>query len=346
MRLLIIVVCAVGMMALLPDPAIDIAVERKSKLSEYNFFKGKLSDLQPVEGLVEYNVNTPLFSNYAEKLRFIKLPENGLIDFNDSSTFNLPQGTILIKNFYYPVDFRKPNGPRHIIETRLLVHQPSGWEAWPYIWNEEQSDADYDPAGEIRTVAYIDGNGKKKSVPYAIPNRNQCKGCHVSGEKMLPIGITARQLNGKISVEGKSIDQLQSWQDRGMFSVHILPKTIVTLPVWTDRTQPIDQRARAYLDANCAHCHSRKGPASTSGLFLDYFETDPVHLGVNKTPVAAGRGSGNLTFDIVPGKPEQSILLYRMKTNDPAVAMPELGREQVHEEGVQLIEEWIRKGKF
>jgi hypothetical protein len=62
--------------------------------------------------------------------------------------------------------------------------------------------------------------------------------------------------------------------------------------------------------------------------------------------VAAGRGSGSLRYDIVPGHPNQSILLYRMKTNDPAIAMPEIGREQIHEEGVALIEEWIRKNSF
>jgi hypothetical protein len=117
--------------------------------------------------------------------------------------------------------------------------------------------------------------------------------------------------------------------------------------VWDDaRTGDLNARARAYLEANCAHCHSRSGPASTSGLFLDIAEKDPAHLGVNKAPVAAGRGAGNLQFDIKPGDPEHSIMSFRMKTNDPAIAMPEIGREQVHKEGVALIEEWIRKNTF
>ena len=117
--------------------------------------------------------------------------------------------------------------------------------------------------------------------------------------------------------------------------------------VWDDPASgTLNDRARAYLDANCAHCHSRQGPANTSGLFLDIFETDPAHIGVNKTPVAAGRGAGDLRFDIVPGEPNQSILVFRMRTNDPSIAMPEIGREQVHEEGLALIEEWIRKNTF
>ena len=229
-------------------------------------------------------MNTPLFSNYAEKLRFIKLPQNAAIGFKDSTVFDLPQGTILIKNFYYPVDFRKPDGPRRIIETRLLVHQPSGWEAWPYIWNDAQTEAEYDPAGDTKNVSYVDVKGKKKMVSYAIPNKNQCKGCHVSKDKLLPIGLTARQLNGSILVDKTALNQLQFWQDKKMFKETKLPDVIPTMPIWTDKTQPLELRARAYLDANCGHCHSRSGPASTSALFLDYFEKDPLHLGVRSTP--------------------------------------------------------------
>src|SRR5690349_8374130 len=97
-------------------------VDRKEKLSDYGFFKGKLSDLSPVESVIGYTVNTPLFSNYAEKLRFIKLPQGEQGVYNDSIPFDLPKGAILIKNFYFPNDFRKPDRGRRIIETRLLVN--------------------------------------------------------------------------------------------------------------------------------------------------------------------------------------------------------------------------------
>jgi hypothetical protein len=58
--------------------------------------------------------------------------------------------------------------------------------------------------------------------------------------------------------------------------------------------------------------------------------------------VAAGRGSGGFRYDVFPGHPEESILLHRMKSLDPGVMMPEMGRKLVHDEGVALIEEWIR----
>jgi len=323
-------------------------VERKDKLSEYGFFEGDLKKLTPVAGVIPYTINTALFSNYAEKLRFIKVPAGAAGVYNDSIAFALPVGTVLIKNFYYPFDFRKPDKGRVILETRLLVHLEQGWEAWPYIWNDEQTEAFYDPAGETKTISYIDAAGKKITSPYAIPNKNQCKGCHIRGQEMLPIGPNARQLNRSVQYNGAEKYQLDYWVDAGILDrVPADHATIPKLAVWDDPSSgSLNSRARAYLDANCGHCHSRVGPASTSGLFLDIHEKESNHLGVNKAPVAAGRGAGNLQFDIVPGEPHQSILTFRMKTVDPAIAMPEIGREQIHKEGVALIEEWIKKNTF
>ena len=113
------------------------------------------------------------------------------------------------------------------------------------------------------------------------------------------------------------------------------------LPVWNDPEAPLEDRARAYLDANCAHCHAPGLPADTSALYLNWEETRPAHLGIRKTPVAAGRGSGGMVWAIAPGAPDQSFLLYRLASDDPGIMMPELGRGLVHEEGVALIREWI-----
>jgi uncharacterized repeat protein (TIGR03806 family) len=318
---------------------------RKDKLSEYNFFKGRLADLEPSEGVVPYSVNTPLFSNYAEKTRFISVPAGSKAIYNDSSAFDLPKGTVLIKNFFYPDDFRKPEKGKRILETRLLVHEEDGWQAYPYIWNDEQTEAYYDPAGETKEITYVSSSGKKAKSTYVIPNKNQCKGCHARGDKLLPIGTNARQLNKTIVHQSATVNQLSFWYAQGI--IDRLPQLIPRLAVWNDpSTGSLNERARAYLDANCGHCHTAAGPANTSGLYLDIFQKDEGRIGVNKTPVAAGRGAGNLQFDIVPGDPQHSILIYRMSTNDPAIAMPEIGREQIHEEGVALIQEWIRKNAF
>jgi len=103
------------------------------------------------------------------------------------------------------------------------------------------------------------------------------------------------------------------------------------------------ERARAYLDVNCGHCHRPEGPAKNSGLNLRYNNEDLFSLGVDKGPVAAGKGSGGLMFDIVPGQPDASILVFRMNSTDPAIMMPELGRKTIHKEGIELIRKWIEE---
>lgn len=316
---------------------------QKHTLSEYGFFEGPLSALDPAPGVVPYDLNTPLFSNYAEKLRFVKLPAGTQARYKDSSVFEFPVGTILIKNFFYYNDFRRPEKGRKIMETRLLVHEASGWNALPYIWNEEQTEAYYDPAGENIAVKYTNTAGRKVQTSYLVPNKNQCKGCHLSNQTLLPIGPVARQLNREYPYPTGTENQLKHWQGLGILTNLPERELIPRTPVWDQpSTGTTEERARAYLDVNCGHCHSDSGPASTSGLFLDVFERDRTRLGINKSPVAAGRGAGNLSYDIVPGQPRNSILVFRMKTNDPAIAMPEIGREQIHEEGVDLIEAWIR----
>ena len=104
----------------------------------------------------------------------------------------------------------------------------------------------------------------------------------------------------------------------------------------------LNDRARAWLDINCAHCHQKGGPAETSGLFLNLEEKNATALGIFKPPVAAGRGSGNRKYNIVPGHPEESILQFRITSTDPGIMMPELNRRLVHQEGIQLIQDWIK----
>ena len=99
----------------------------------------------------------------------------------------------------------------------------------------------------------------------------------------------------------------------------------------------LDQRARAWLNISCAHCHQRGGPAETSVLFFNLEDKDLAKLGQLKPPVSAGRGSGNRKYNIVPGRPEGSILEYRIASTDPGVMMPELNCKLVHHKGVRLI---------
>jgi len=305
----------------------------KENLSDYGFFKGTLKDQIPTDGVVLYTLNSPLFSDYASKLRFVRLPEGKSVSYNPDSVLQFPVGTAIVKTFYYPFDERNPEKGRRLMETRVLLHEAKGWVALPYIWNKEQTDAVLEVAGGSDQVSWIDAAGKKQSFEYQVPNMNQCKGCHERSGEMTPIGPSVRQLN-----DGH---QLQNWSTTGLLKG--LPKDhIPALVNYSDASASLDDRVKAYLDINCAHCHNATGPARSSGLYLDWNSKDRTAYGFFKPPVAAGRGSGNLSYDIVPGKPEQSILHYRMASRDPGVMMPELGRQLTHHEGVELVRSWIQ----
>lgn len=322
----------------------DQKLKYPMKLSEYGFFVGNPANQKAGEGIMPYTLNTPLFTDYAHKLRFVKLPEGAQVAYNDSSVFDFPVGTTIIKTFYYPHDFRKPEGEKTLLETRLLIHEEKGWKALAYHWNEDQSDAILEVAGGRKEMKWRDKDGKKQKVDYVMPNVNECKGCHNYDGNVRPIGPSARQLNGDFHYSSGIKNQLQQWQEHNMISGMPSPDHAPRIAVWNDpESGSLDERARAWLDINCAHCHNPHGPASTSGFFLDVHQTDPTTLGVNKPPVAAGRGSGGRQFDIVPGKPEASILWYRIASTDPGVMMPEIGRKMIHKEGVQLIHDWISK---
>ena len=321
----------------------NLATAPKETLSEYGFFNGDLAAQQPAAGVLPYALNTPLFSDYAEKLRFVKVPPGQSVAYNAEKVLDFPVGTVLIKTFYYPHEARNPEKGRRLMETRLLVHEASGWKALEYVWNDEQTDAFLEVAGDTKPVAWIDEKEKKQSVEYKIPNLNQCKGCHNQNEKLLPIGPSVRQLNGELAYGDSTENQLLRWQRLGVLASLPALEQLPKMPNWNDAaTGTTAERARAWLDINCAHCHSPEGPARTSGLFLHWQQTNATALGIMKAPVAAGRGSGGMLYDIVPGHPEKSILVYRIESLDPGEMMPELGRRMVHREGAQLVREWIQ----
>ncbi len=311
----------------------------KEKLSDYNFFKGKLADLTPQANVIPYNLNSPLFSDYAHKARFVKFPDGQSADYHNTEVLSFPKGTILIKNFYYPTDFNKPDGARRIIETRLLINEAKGWKALPYVWNDEQTEATLQLTGATKSVSWKDKTGAAKKLMYSVPNMNQCRSCHLYNDKIMPIGPTARQLNGTLTYDdGNSHNQLAHWAAEGFLKGMPTAGELPKLVSYNNSGALINERARAYLEINCGHCHRKEGPAKNSALELLSAVDNPAAWGVGKTPIAAGKGSGGLKYDILPGQPEQSIMAYRMNSTDPGIMMPELGRKMIHKEGVALVE--------
>jgi uncharacterized repeat protein (TIGR03806 family) len=303
-----------------PAPVSDSVISAggfPENLSDYRFFADPAAQ-KPAPGVTPYRLNTPLWSDGAEKLRFVYVPVGAKALADGENLLRLPVGSALIKTF-------KLEG--RLIETRVLLHRAEGWVALPYQWNAPQTDAKLVLAGariEAKTPA-------GEAISYAIPNKNQCKECHDKGGEVTPIGPKARNL---------SLAWLTGFAKAG--KLDRVPKVARRLPLWENRAEvPVADTARGYLDVNCAHCHNPQGAASNSGLYLGWEITEPVMLGIGKRPVAAGRGSGGLNFDVVPGQPEQSILYHRMASLEGGVSMPEVGRASLDRDGLAVVHRWI-----
>lgn len=327
------------------------------RLSAWGIVTARDGVLRLGNGVLPYDLNTPLFSDYAHKLRTVWMPP-GTMAASIDGEIALPAGTILSKTFFYPVEANDqirldeddsrdfaPNGfgldldHVRLIETRLLVQQADGWDALAYVWNPEETDAVLSIAGDIQSLPTAEG-----PLTYLVPTRDECANCHAwdhTSGAVRPIGIMARHLDKDYLhyVEGPA-PQLPRWRSAGYLDERPLAASRANAR-WTSEEDDLEHRARSYLDINCGHCHNPKGPADTSGLILNIAEMDARKLGVCKPPVAAGRGSGGLLYAIVPGAPGQSILIHRMQAREPDVMMPELGRTTVHEEGVDLLAAWI-----
>ena len=317
-------------------------IDAPKRLSEFDMFDLPLSDMSPKAGVELYTLNSSLFSDYAYKKRFIHLPEGTAMTYHGTEAFDFPEGSYIFKFFYYPHDFNKPDGDKTIMETRVLIKQNDEWIALPYVWNEDQTDAELSITGEDIPVAWVDESGEKQELVYETPNMNDCKSCHEYDKKLIPIGPTARHLNKLTHINGQDQNQLEYLRTIGWITGMPAIEDCPDIANWEDpESGTLDARARAYLDINCGYCHHPSGPAKNSALHLHAYVDKPAALGIGKTPIAAGRGSGGKKYDIEPGNADASIMVYRMASDEPGVMMPEIGRKLIHSEGVDLIAAWI-----
>jgi uncharacterized repeat protein (TIGR03806 family) len=319
------------------------------------------------ERVVPYTLNTALFTDDALKLRTVWLPEGAEpAQYHGREVFDFPDGTVITKTFYYPragrdlsrvsgdgVEMQHFSGDRldltkvRLVETRILVLRAGQWDAVSYVWNDDQTEANLARTGAFVDLTLISAAMGQERLDYLVPNVNQCANCHNTntpdGLGTRPIGPKARHLNGPYDSVDDPQSQLARWQALGLLTG--VPDDAPASPRWTggipDDPIVLNAAARAYLDINCAHCHSRTGQADTSGLYLEPWEPAGANLGICKPPIAAGRGTGNRHLGIVPGNAEASIFTYRMASTRADVMMPELGRATVDEDGLALVAAWI-----
>ena len=305
-------------------------------LSEYGFFEGNIRDLAPVYGVLPYDINSALFSDYAHKKRFVWMPADVKASYiNDYSPLDFPVGSVLIKNFYY--ENVQPSGSEKIIETRLMYRKTDGWDFAKYVWNDAQTEATFTDNGSFIDVEWIE-NGSTHEVNYRIPSRNECFTCHNKFGTPVPIGPKPQNLNKNYDYISGAQNQLSKWIEQGYLE-NELPAEIVSTVAWDDESLPLDLRVRSYIDINCAHCHSDESYCEYRPMRFAFHENnDDTNMGICVTPDTQIEPYTDI---IVPNDLSKSLLHFRISSIEEQYRMPLLGRTLKHQEGVRLIEEWI-----
>ena len=252
----------------------------------------------------------------------------------DFNSLEFPIGTIIIKNFMYYNDIRDKSLGRTIIETRLLVRKEMKWKPFSYKWNDEQTEAVRLIVGGTVTASTIAQDGNLKEISrYVIPRELDCRTCHNLNEEMTPIGPKPANLNRPMEND-LSENQIDYFVEEGILNG--VPTNVGQIPDYSDASLDPITRGKAYLDANCAYCHRQGGTANANGLFINWdYDEEGIHTGIFKIPT--NFNAPGFQYDIVPGSPDESILLYRMTQTEAPAVMPQLSRSINDDMGIEII---------
>ena len=335
----------------LADP--EAARRFPRKLSQTGLF-ASTKDHTMATGVVPYEVNSPLWSDGAYKHRYLAVPAGAKISYKTADAWGFPEGSVLVKTFELELKKGDPASRRRL-ETRLLHIEDKHWRGYTYIWNDDQTDAELleDPKGRDQAFMVRDAaapGGERKQV-WHFPGRAECTLCHTMPAGFV-LGPTTPQMNRLLTQpNGAKLNQIAELERRGLFdkpvlAAHNVPQgataydQLPRMPNPADTSASVEDRARAYLHANCSHCHRKWGGGNalfelTWGLPIDKTLTIDV-------PPQHGDHDLAAPSLIVPGHPERSMIPYRMKQLSPA-RMPRIASSELDEAGIALIEQWIKQ---
>ncbi|QRM90991.1 hypothetical protein FG167_09245 [Lacinutrix sp. WUR7] len=290
-----------------------VSTQFENNLSDLNLFSGNIADLIPSPYAFEYDLTTPLFTDYAHKQRIIALPSGETMQYVDDGLPTFPDDTVIAKTFYYFNNERDETLGKQIMETRILIKQNGAWVTGNYKWNESQTEATLDANGSVVPYSYVDNSGDTQNINYKIPSSADCTQCHSINTDIVPIGPKLRSMHFN--------NQLQHFIDNNYISNLTDPSTVSVLPNWENRDDySLAERTRAYFDVNCAHCHQPGGSCDTESSLDFRYETPFGDTDIN-------------TFKFT--------ILARTQNYIDTYSMPLIGTTMVHDEGYSLIEEYI-----
>ncbi|MDB5320675.1 MAG: hypothetical protein JWN40_2306 [Phycisphaerales bacterium] len=299
-------------------------------LSEVGAFQ-ELAALTPAAGLMPYDINVSFWSDGAAKHRWIGLPVGGKLGFSAEGEWSFPPGTVFVKNFELPADQVGSGRSRPLIETRVLVCGADGGVAGAsYKWRDDGSDADLVSEPIVAPV----GGGGTNARNWYFPGRDDCRVCHTPAAGGV-LGVKTRQINRSLGDAGEN--QLVKWNRLGLFKDEIGDiERFAKLRPAADFSATVEDRARSYLDVNCANCHR---PGGVAGNFDARFDTPLGRQNLIDGPVLIDLGIDRARV-IAPRDVWRSIALARVETSD-LTRMPPLAHEQVDREGAGVLRAWI-----
>ena len=311
------------------------------KLSETGLFSS-VRDHRPAPGVIPYTVNVPFWSDGAGKERFLALPGEIQIKFNEEGTWEFDEGAVMVKSFILETEEGNPETRRYI-ETRLLVNEDDRWVGYTYAWNDEQTDAALvEASGRDQTFRIQDARapGGERNQVWRYPSREECMYCHSRAAGFV-LGMNTRQMNRDQDYGGTTDNQLRTLDHIKIFQ-EPLEKTSADYPALPDPfgTDPdVEARTRSYLQVNCAMCHAPSGGGNSRFNLVYTAKPENVRL-IDEAPIHDTMGLANARL-VAPGDPERSILYRRLLVRG-LNQMPPTSTNRIDERGAELVAEWIR----
>jgi len=281
-------------------------------LSAFGLFKGNMSNLVAADDVQVLELSSTLFTDYAEKQRLLKLPPGAKMTAKDDGLPDFPDGAILAKTFYYST--AQTGEKQKIIETRIVQKHKGIWNVATYKWNDAQTDAKLTNNGGKVAITITKPDGEQQNIDYKVPTVYDCYDCHRNNNELTPIGPKLRNLNVDVFIHGRPVSQLKLLKEKGLLTLKGHENSS-RLPSYKDTNLPIEQRARAYFEMNCAHCHNPNGFAGAYSLDLRY-ENEFKNTGIffNRWNID-----------------------HRMTIRD----MPKLGTTIIDKEGLKLVQQYL-----
>lgn len=346
-----------GIHRLVKAPAAVANVNFPRKLSETGIFTST-KDHKIAPGIIPYSVNAQLWGDHATKERFLAIPSNASIGFDEITYpqpspgappgWRFPDGTVLVKTFSMDMERGNPKS-RKRLETRLLHFQQfpgtqeygdQYWLGYTYVWNDEQTDAELLDAGGKDILLKVQDGNKTVEQKYRFPSRAECTLCHTNAAKFA-LGVSTLQMNRDHDYGGVVANQIATLDHIGLFAKKLpdVPDKLPKLTDYDDASAPLDARARSYLHSNCSHCHMKWGGGNAEFKLLATLPLQEMGI-VDVRPQHGDFGikGGKI---LVPGDPDHSVLAHRMALLGLG-RMPHIGSRVVDDKAVTLIRDWIR----